>query len=233
MLIGRGLTGVPSGATLTPMEPVLVVANGELDEAVGPRLRGATFSRIIAVDGGAAHCVRLGLRPDLVVGDLDSLHPGLQARLAEAGSVFERHPAEKDETDLELALLRAISLGARRIILAGALGGRPDMSLANQLLLALPEFEGVRIELWESRGTAWLLRPPGEEVVGAPGDTLSLVPLAGDAKGLVTEGLAYPLRDETLVFGRTRGLSNVFTGVHARVGLRSGILLAVHVPGRA
>jgi thiamine pyrophosphokinase len=215
------------------MDPVLVVANGELDGTLAPRLRGAAFSRIIAVDGGAAHCLRLGLRPELVVGDLDSLQPGLQASLAEAGSAFERHPAEKDETDLELALLRAVSLGADRIILAGALGGRLDMSLANLLLPALPEFEGIRIELWEPRSTAWLLRPPGEEVEGAPGDTLSLVPLAGNAEGLVTEGLAYPLRDETLVFGRTRGLSNVFTGVRARVGLRAGKLLAVHVSGRA
>ena len=233
MLIGRGLTGVPSGATLTPMEPVLVVANGELDGTLAPRLSGIAFSRIIAVDGGAAHCIRLGLRPDLVVGDLDSLEPGLQARLMEAGSAFERHPAEKDETDLELALLRAVSLGAERIILAGALGGRLDMSLANLLLPALPEFERVRIELWEPRSTAWLLNPPGEAIAGEPGDTLSLVPLGGDAIGLATEGLAYPLRDETLVFGRTRGLSNVFTASLARVGLRSGKLLAVHVSGRA
>lgn len=215
------------------MKQVLIIASGELEPTLAGELRSASAECLIAVDGGADHCLALGLVPDLIVGDLDSVTPGTHAHFRQVGVAFERHPARKDETDLELALEGAVQRGAERIILAGALGGRLDMTLANVLLLTAPGLRAVRIELWEPGRKTWLLRPPGEEVSGEPGDTLSLLPLQGDAEGLVTEGLAYPLEDETLRFGRTRGLSNVFTGPVARVQVRSGLLLAVHTCGRA
>ena len=215
------------------MERILVIANGELEPGMGPRLSSLAFDQVIAVDGGADHCRRLGLVPDLVIGDLDSLAPETLAHFAQAGIPCERHPAQKDETDLELALRKAMRQGAGHIVLACALGGRLDMILANVLLLAQPEYRGARIELWEPRRTSWLLRPPGGEIPGMPGATLSLIPLQGDAEGVATEGLAYPLRGETLRFGHGRGLSNVFREAPARVRLGAGMLLVVHTPGRA
>jgi thiamine pyrophosphokinase len=215
------------------MKRVLIIANGELDPGMAPRLASLPVDRLIAVDGGAGHCRSLGLVPDLVIGDLDSLTPETLEHVVRAGAALERHPARKDETDLELALGNALRQGAEYIVLACALGGRLDMTLANVLFLARPEFRDIRIELWEARRTTWLLRPPGGEIHGFRGDTLSLIPLQGDAEGVVTEGLAYPLRDETLRFGQARGLSNVFTGMRARVRLRGGMLLVVHTSGRA
>jgi thiamine pyrophosphokinase len=167
------------------------------------------------------------------VGDLDSLLPETLAHFTRAGTLIERHPVHKDETDLELALLGAVRQGAECILLAGALGGRLDMTLSSVLLLTHPLLRQVRVELWEAQRTTWLLRPPGEGIQGQPGDTLSLLPLAGDATGLQTEGLAYPLRDETLFFGQTRGLSNVFAAPLARIQLSGGLLLAVHTLGSA
>ena len=215
------------------MKRVLIIANGELDAATASRLRIAAADRLVAVDGGANHCHALGLVPSLIVGDLDSLTPESLAHFTRAGVPFERHPAHKDETDLELALVGAVHQGAEHILLAGALGGRLDMTLANVLLLTLPQLRGRRVELWEGQRTTWLIRPTGDEVHGQPGDTLSLIPLQGDAEGVTTEGLTYPLRDETLCLGQTRGMSNVLGTPCARIRLRTGLLLAVHTPGRA
>ena len=171
--------------------------------------------------------------PSLLLGDLDSVSPETVARYTGMGIPLERHPAAKDATDLELALARALQGGADHLVLACVLGGRLDMTLANVLLLARPEFQGVRVEVWEPRQTAWLMRPPGGEASGEPGDTLSLIPLDGRSEGVATEGLAYPLRDEDLAFGQTRGLSNVLTEPLARIRFRAGALLVIHAPGRA
>jgi len=215
------------------MKRVLIIANGELDPETGLRLRNASVDGLVAVDGGANHCHALGLVPNLIVGDLDSLTPESLTHFTKAGVPIERHPAHKDATDLELALLGAARQGAEHILLAGALGGRLDMTLANVLLLTLPQLRPLRVELWEGQRTTWLIRPTGDDVHGQPGDTLSLIPLQGDAGGVTTEGLAYPLQDETLGFGQTRGLSNVLNTPCARIRLRTGLLLAVHTPGRA
>jgi thiamine pyrophosphokinase len=188
---------------------------------------------VIAADAGARHGEALGLQLDVVVGDLDSLSADEVARLRAAGVMVERSPAHKDETDFELALLYAAEQGAKRIVVVGALGGRLDMALANIQLIAHPALEGTRIELWSGRQTAWIIRPPGDEMDGQPGDTLSLLPLGGAAVGVTTHRLAYPLNDETLPIGPARGVSNVFEADSAQVDLREGLLLAVHTPGHA
>jgi thiamine pyrophosphokinase len=89
------------------------------------------------------------------------------------------------------------------------------------------------VELWEGAQTAWLLRPPGGEIRGQVGDTVSLIPLAGDAVGITTFHLAYPLQAENLQFGAARGISNLMTGSAAQVSLREGLLMVVHTPGHA
>ena len=215
------------------MKRVLIIANGEVEPEIAQRLQQAMVDGLIAVDGGADHCRALGLVPKLIVGDLDSLAPETLAHFQQAGTALERHPAHKDATDLELALQSAVRQGADHIILAGALGGRLDMTLANVLLLTSPQLLQVRVEVWEAQRTTWLIRPPGDELHGQSGDTLSLIPLQGDAEGLSTEGLAYPLKDETLCFGQARGLSNVLTATFARIRMRRGMLLAIHTSGRA
>ena len=210
------------------MKRTLIVANGELDAEAGRRIRAERWDGVVAVDGGAAHCERLGLRPSLIVGDLDSLPDGVRDAFKRQGVPFERHPTAKNETDLELGILRALEQGAESLVLAGVLGGRLDMTLGNLLLLADPRLVHVCTEIWHEGSTTRLLRPPGGDVSGQPGDTVSLIPLQGDAWGVVTEGLHYPLRNETLRFAQGRGISNVLVGEHGSVRLREGLLLLVH-----
>jgi thiamine pyrophosphokinase len=183
---------------------------------------------IVAADGGARHVLRLGLVPDVVIGDLDSLDNEQAERLRQGGCRFVTHPTRKDETDAELALLYAVERGADEVIILGALGGRIDHTLANVLLLTLPELKGVQVSLVDGQQEVTLIRGEGT-IQGQVGDTVSLLPVVGDAEEITTRGLEYALDDGTLVFGRTLGISNVLTAPTAHVRLRKGALLCVHL----
>lgn len=213
----------------------LVFANGDLNDgpAVQAALIAAEDALIVAADGGARLALACGLTPALVIGDLDSLSVDETAMLRDRGAAIERVPAEKDETDLELALLEAARRGARPIILIGAAGGRLDHMLANICLLAMPELRDHDVRIVSGRQTLWLIGPGEHLLEGASGDTVSLLPLTTEAAGIVTEGLAYPLRGESLRIGAARGVSNVMQAAQARVTLGAGLLLVVHTPGRA
>jgi thiamine pyrophosphokinase len=182
---------------------------------------------LIGADGGTAHCVALGLTPNVVVGDLDSIDPVLVARLTTAGVIFERHAPAKDQTDLELAVERALRDGATEIILLGATGGRLDQTLANLLILAQRPWP-AQIKLVDERQVAQLLRGPGQIVLDAPiGATVSAIPLSPTVRGIVYSGLLYPLQDATLTLGSTRGVSNVVEHTPAAIAVRDGLLLIV------
>jgi thiamine pyrophosphokinase len=195
---------------------------------------------VIAADGGARSAPSLGLKVDLVVGDLDSLDAMDVERLSTDGVPIERASPAKDETDTELALIAARDRGATRITILGAVGGdRLDHALANVLLLAHPAIAGCRVELLDPGGRVSLLRAPGpdggpvfRDLAGPVGALVSLIPLGVDAEHVATEGLAYPLRGETLAVGPARGCSNVRTAGTARVTLGSGLLLVIESPAR-
>ena len=211
----------------------IILANGSIHDAdiLITRLQPWKEAIVIAANGGVQHAKRLGLEISIVIGDLDSLDEAESMALKATNTDIVRVAPEKDETDLELALLYATDIGVRDIVVLGAFGDRIDMSLSNLLLLSHPSFLSVHIEYWYGRQTAWLIRPPGDEIHGQSGDSLSLIPLEGDAEGITTHELYYPLNDEKLAFGPARGISNVLTASVAHVELASGTLIAVHSPG--
>jgi thiamine pyrophosphokinase len=204
----------------------VIFANGPVSDlpVAGAALRPGDL--LIAADGGLRHYQALGLRPHVVVGDLDSLAPGEHAALAAAGIQVERHPARKDETDLELALRFALARGASDILVFGALGGRWDQTLANLLLLAHPGFRRVRLRLLDGLQQIYLVQSEAL-IEGQPGDTVSLIALGGDATGVTTTGLDYPLHHGTLPFGSTLGISNMLVGSRATVTIAQGLLACV------
>jgi thiamine pyrophosphokinase len=206
----------------------VLVASGEADEADLRWLDGA--DRVIAVDGGATWLAAHGRRPDLVVGDLDSADPSLIATLAADGVPIERHAPAKDASDTELALSGALTAGADEIVILGALAGpRLDHQLANLMLLADPELSPVR-DLRIVRGGT-LVRAlhggAGMTLEAPTGALVTLLPIGGDADGVRTDGLRYPLDGETLRMGRSRGLSNVIDEQPASVSLEGGTLLVI------
>ena len=190
------------------------------------------ISFVVAADGGARHAARLGLGIDRWVGDGDSLpHADLEA-LRAAGVPIDVVPAEKDETDTELALQAAVAAGASDVVILAAFGGpRLDHALANAALLAHPVLAGRRAELLDAASRVRLLRGPATlELDGRPGDLVSLIPFGADAEAVRTDGLRYPLRGETLALGTARGVSNVRVSERAAVEVGSGSLLVVETP---
>jgi thiamine pyrophosphokinase len=185
---------------------------------------------ILGADLGAEHALALGLAVSLAVGDFDSISPDALVALERSGTRLERHPAVKDATDLELALDAATALAPARILVVGGATGRLDHRLGELLLLAAPAYAGVEVDALLGRARVHVIR--GErQLGGAPGELISLLPLHGEARGVVSEGLVYPLAGELLRPGTSRGVSNIFGAAQARIGLRSGVLVAV-CPGR-
>jgi thiamine pyrophosphokinase len=204
----------------------IIFANGEFDDPLEAQSLLRPTDLIVAADGGALHALAAGVMPQVVIGDLDSLSLEEQARVEAAGAQILRFSPRKDETDLELALLHAAREGASEIVILAALGGRLDQTIANVLLLTLPALSGIGVRIVEGVEEAFVIRHEGL-IEGQPGDTVSLIPLGGDAAGVTAEGLAWPLDDDVLRFGPARGVSNVLTAKQARVQVRQGLLLCV------
>lgn len=216
-------------------QKAIILSNGDIDDLDLTRLRllGWEDAMVIGADAGTRHAEPLGLTLSLMIGDFDSLDPASRRTLEAQGIAVKVHPPEKNEIDLELALIAAVERGADHIVIIGATGGRIDMTLASILLLSHPILLNTHTEIWVDRQSVWLLRPPGGEIQGDEGDTISLIPVGGDATSIHTEHLAYPLNNESLSFGPARGVSNVMTAPIARVTFASGLILVIHTPGRA
>ncbi len=215
------------------MNAALIFANGDVNDGVMVRRALAQFpdALVIAADGGARVALAYELYPQVVIGDMDSIAPEMLAVLEVHGAEIHGYRREKDETDLELALRFAAEQGAQAIRVIGAVGDRLDHTLSNIALLALPALAGLDVRLVARGQMAWLAAPGECVLEGAPGDTVSLLPMDGAVEGLETDGLYYPLRQERLTFGPARGMSNVMTGAQARVRSASGLLLIIHTAG--
>lgn len=217
----------------------IIIANGEPPTSADIALWLRAGDRLICADGGARAALALGLKPDCVIGDFDSLSPEELRELERRGAQLRRYSPRKDETDLELALLLAAGRlegdeptgTPPEIVVLGAFGGRRDHELANMLLLAMPALRGAHVMLAHGGERLFVIDAREGEacaaVRGRPGDLVSLLPFGGDALGVRTAGLEYPLRDESLFIGPARGVSNVLLGEEAQVCVRAGMLLCV------
>lgn len=205
----------------------VIFANGELPDPAAARAILRSDDTLVAADGGLHHLQKLGLYPSLLIGDLDSVSAADLQPLADRDVSILRYPPEKDETDLELALEWAAAQGFGEVVIAGALGGRLDQTLGNIFLLTWPRLAGIDLRLDDGLQEVFVIRYK-TDLYGAPGDLLSLLPLFGPAKGIVTHGLRYPLRGETLVPERTRGISNELLSDRASISLEQGCLLCIH-----
>ncbi len=211
---------------MIPTMHAIIVANAPGFDAAPFAGLLASADLIVAADGGGNALRAAGVVPHVVIGDLNSLEPAAEEAFRAAGAEVIRYPAEKDETDLELALLLAVGRGAGQVDILGAIGGRWDQGLANVAMLALPELAAVQVRLLDINQEAFLARGAAE-IPGAAGDTVSLLPLGGPAHGVTTRGLYYPLEGATLRFERSRGVSNLITEPPAHVAVGAGMLLVV------
>lgn len=181
---------------------------------------------IIAANGGANHCLALGLQPNVLIGDLDSIQEADMVAWREMGAEIFRYAPHKDENDLELALLYAKEKRIQDILILGGLGDRWDQTIANLLLPAYEKMKSLSITFWDQG--QWLYLVGSQKILqGCAGQMISLIPIGGDAEGVSTQGLKWSLDDETLYFGATRGVSNVVVADQAVISVFQGLLLCI------
>ncbi|VEN72605.1 Thiamine diphosphokinase [Candidatus Desulfarcum epimagneticum] len=204
----------------------VIFANGPLKDFSGVQSRLLPGDYLIAADGGIRHMIALGVSPAAVIGDLDSFPEDVAGQAS--GAEMIRHSPRKDETDLELAIRLAMERGAEKALVFGALGRRWDMTLANALIGAIPDFDNMDIRLIDGNQEIRVLKENRTHLFsGKKGEMISLIPICGHVRGITSTGLEYPLENSALEFGKTRGVSNSFSGEKASVHFRTGLLLCV------
>ncbi len=207
---------------------VLVVSGGApLTAAEIARL--PPFEVLIAADSGLDRAMAAGLDIDVAIGDFDSASALNYLAAEKAGVELVRHPPHKDETDLELAMLRAIEAEPDRIVVVALDGGRLDHFLASLLLLGDDRFAAADVDAELGQARLSVVRDR-RTITGSIGDVVTLLPMHGPALGVRTSGLEYPLRGETLAAGSPRGVSNVLVSPLAVVEVDAGVVMAIVTP---
>ena len=227
-------------------EVLVIVAAGELGDKARliRRLAGLRARlRVIAADGGYLHCLALGLEPEMLVGDLDSLPVRYHSSMRERVAQVYQHPTDKNESDLALALEQVtflLSSGgcrARKLVFLGVTGGREDHHHAS--LLELSEF-ARRSELQilvfghQSDWYYTQARQTGVEVGLDVGQVVSIFAASQTVRGLKTQGLKWDGSQVRLLRPGARGLSNIATSTRVRVEVEKGCVWVVvpHGPFR-
>jgi thiamine pyrophosphokinase len=209
---------------------VLVITGGApLDDIAVRAAAGA--GRVVAADGGLDHALVAGIRPDVLVGDLDSISAaGLD--WATANITVDRHPTDKAATDTELALSCAAAMKPDRIVLLAGRGDRLDHGIAalgalgGDALADVPAVEG-----WWGSDHVVVVRPGRAVEVSHPiGTTFSLLALHGGCRGVTVSGSRWPLVDADLAPMSGLGVSNEVVESPCRVEVTAGVLTVI-VPG--
>ncbi|MFA5182461.1 MAG: thiamine diphosphokinase [Syntrophales bacterium] len=207
---------------------VIIAGSGIEDmEFLRRRIGAAAPEAILCADGGARYAHALGLAPDLIIGDMDSLAEELLRDFEEKGIAIAPYAARKDETDTQLALIRALEMSPEEILIFGALGKRLDHTLANLGLLIMSLEKGVSIKLIDEDCEVFVMSGAAT-VSGKKGQTVSIFPWGGEARGITLEGFEYPLTDAAMTLARPYGISNRLTAEEGMIKVEIGCLLVIH-----
>lgn len=196
----------------------VIIGSGSINNYDIVRNKISDSDFIICADGGYNHARALGIAADLLIGDFDSISEIPEDILK------IKYPVEKDMTDAALALEAARDKGSDEILLFGFTGDRQDHTITNILmLLNYPEAvifdDNNEIRILSDKLT----------VDGRKGQTLSIIPIRGNLEGVTTTGLLYPLNNETLYLGKSRGVSNIMTENSCTIECKGGRGLIIKV----
>lgn len=181
---------------------------------------------IIACDGGVKHCRAMMIMPNIMVGDFDSANKEDAEFFENLGVLKEKFPVRKNETDMEIAINMAIDKNSTEIYIVGGLGRRFDHSLANVHILLRPVRLGIRTCLLDEHNIITLVED-SIDIVGEKGQTVSLIPLTTEVKGINTKNLDYTLTNATMEIGHSLGVSNVMTDDVATISVGEGVLILI------
>lgn len=209
-------------------EEILIVGAAPTPDA-GPFYRDllGRSELVIACDAAAEWCIELGRVPEIAVGDFDSAAPGACERLVAVGVDVRRFPAEKDESDLDLALAVARSLSPARVILTAAYTARLDHTLA--AIGTVSEAADLAASVEEPGFCAVVVSDRGlstRVIDTVPGATVSVIALE-ESQRVTLAGLTYRLDDADLGLLSSLGLSNVADESRVRISLARGTLFVI------
>ena len=206
-----------------------LVLNGQLEDYdyIREVMDYNTYELIIAVDGGANHLYRLGIMPNYILGDLDSIDDDIRSYYEASDVVFKKFPTKKDETDAELAVWMVEEEGLLGIDIYAALGGRIDHELANIQLLYYILDRGMYPRIISEREEIYILRNEEMNLKGSIGDIVSIIPVKGDARGITLANMEYSVEELDLKYSVTRGISNVMLAEDAYINVRDGCILVI------
>jgi thiamine pyrophosphokinase len=209
-------------------ENVIIISGGRFGDPIFFKKKIAEIgaSLIIVCDGGVRHLQKIGIKPDVIIGDMDSIEPAQLTNYSAQGVQIIKYPASKNFTDTELALDYALNLKPAAIYIWGALGGRIDHTLANVFLLRKGQKEGIKTYLIDEYCEAFIIDKEAA-FVDAKGVTVSLFAFSPQVEGLSLSGFVYPLQDALLSMGELLGISNIINKAHAKISVRAGNLLVI------
>ncbi len=197
----------------------LVAASEFNAECFRKRCDAGAFDHVIAVDAGYAHLERIGVEPSVALGDFDSLG------FVPQGLPVVKHPAHKDQSDMELAFDYAHAQGFDDVEVYGALGGRLDHALANLQVFARFAELGMKVKVVDAQSQMRVLVGPGKfDLPAIEQGTVSVFSAKDEAVGVTERGLEYPLENALLTNRTSLGLSNELTGKAASISVERGTL---------
>ncbi|NLY43573.1 MAG: thiamine diphosphokinase [Clostridiaceae bacterium] len=203
-----------------------IISNGQIKNYDFYRNRIYEEDYIVCADGGTLHAYRLGITPNVIIGDMDSMDMDCYNEMAQRKVAILKHPVQKDQTDTQLAVEHVIKQGCEEIILIGALGSRFDHSFANISLLKMILDNKRKGMLLDEKNEIYLINKD-IKLKGNIGDILSLLPVTPEVTGITTTGLYYGLKDAKMEFGIPYGVSNVFIEKEVSISIREGLLLVI------
>ncbi len=213
---------------------ILIITGGNLGAHADRVWKTMQPDYVIAADRGLRHAMSLQIRPDFVLGDFDSADPETIGFLKNSDIPFQVYPREKDYTDTELALIKAMDLVGddpqdSDIAIIGGTGTRMDHTLATILMLKRTADAGIHCAVVDENNCIQMIKGPTQLTVqrSCVKDFISLIPVFGDAEDVTLEGMYYPLHGQTLKSGASQGISNRIIEDVARITLGSGYLLVI------
>ncbi len=202
----------------------VLVCNGSISDYNSLKKYIAPTDYVISVDGGAGHLRKMRIMPNILIGDFDSANSEDLKFFVDKGIETYQFPIEKDMTDSELAIEKALETGADELLLVGAVGSRVDHSLANILLLKKLLDIGVKASIVDENNQIYMFKN-SFSLQKKDGYKLSLIPISEKVTGVTTTGLKYKLNDATMFLGTSWGVSNEFVEDTVTVTINEGILL--------
>lgn len=208
---------------------VCIILNGEVKDYIKTKeiILEENYDYIIGADGGCNHLFKMNIIPNYIVGDLDSIEREVIEYYENKNVIFKRYPSHKDETDSEICIYLAKSLGADEIDLLATLGGRIDHTLANIGLMNYIKENSIRPRILTSEEEIFMVKNETINLNGKKGDTISVISINGELKGVTLEKLEYPLDNAIVNHLSPLGISNVMLEDECIISIEDGCALII------